>query len=365
MSAARTVLFFIAIACCTLSGVSPAKSAPGKIRLLVVSSYHRDYAWSRDTHRGFCDAMLKFGYFENAGQASEYLKHDGVETSRVIVKKLWMDSKRKSARSDLARSAQTIYKAAREFQPHLIFLADDEAGEFVGRQFLDTKTPMVFWGFNDSPVKYSLVDTAARPGHNVTGVYQSGYYLETLRLLMALSPGVKTIAVLTDETVSGRTHSKALQYLALNGELPVALVDTVATNDYEVWKAKALELQSRVDAFYVVSFAGLKNGKGVAVPVRDVAAWYVSSITIPEATRGHYVREGLLCAADDSGYKQAYEAVGIAHDILEKGAVPATYPARTPSRGALMVNRARAASLGIVLTPQMGIEDLIDEGARQ
>ena len=63
---------------------------------------------------------------------------------------------------------------------------------------------MVFWGFNDSPVKYGLVETAERPGHNVTGVYESGYYVESLQFLKRLAPQVKTIAVLSDKTVSGQ-----------------------------------------------------------------------------------------------------------------------------------------------------------------
>jgi ABC-type uncharacterized transport system substrate-binding protein len=221
----------------------------------------------------------------------------------------------------------------------------------------------VFWGFNDSPVKYDLVETAERPGHNVTGVYQSGYYLETLQLLKSIAPRVRTIAVLADETVSGRTHHKAISYLHQRGELPVALAEIVATSDFEAWKAKTLELQKKVDAFYVVSLAGLKNKNGAAVSIQDAVAWYRANVTIPEATRGHYVKEGLLCAADDSGYKQALEAVSMAHDILAKGAKPATTATRTPSRGAFMVNRSRAEALGIALTPEMGIEELVDGGS--
>ena len=58
----------------------------------MVSSYLKDYLWSQETNEGFCAAMLKFGYFDNKDQADKYTKNDYVETSRVIIKKLWMDA---------------------------------------------------------------------------------------------------------------------------------------------------------------------------------------------------------------------------------------------------------------------------------
>lgn len=358
----QLVLLLIGCLFLTPAAFCGQKKPAGKIRILVVSSYHREYVWSQDTHRGFCAAMLKLGYFDNDNQAAEFTRNDTVETSRIIVKKLWMDAKRKSTKAELEASGLMIYKVARAFRPDLVFLGDDEAGEYLGRFYLDTNIPVVFWGFNDNPVKYGLIDTAERPGHNVTGVYQSGYYIESLQLLKTLVPGIKTFAVLSDETVSGRTHCKGIEYLARQGNLPLTMVETAATSDYELWKASALALQKKVDALYVVHFVGLKDKTGKSVPTTEVVKWYTSNITIPEVTRGHYVKEGLLCAADDSGYKQAYEAVGIAHDILAHGANPATYSTRTPGRGALMVNRTRAKALGIALTGSMGIEEYIEGG---
>jgi ABC-type uncharacterized transport system substrate-binding protein len=80
-------------------------------------------------------------------------------------------------------------------------------------------------------------------------------------------------------------------------------------------------------------------------------------------TERQFVEQGILCTADDSGYKQGFEAVVIAHDILRKGANPATYPPRAPKRGALIVNKQRAKMLGITLNANMGIEEIIDEAS--
>lgn len=337
-----------------------AKKSPGKTRIMVVSSYHQDYLWSQESNRGFCEAMRKFGYFASDEQAKEYTADNYVETPRVIVKKMWMDAKRKAGRVELAKIAGEITAAIRTFRPHLIFLGDDEAGNYIGSQFLDTAIPVVFWGFNDSPVKYGLVDTAERPGHNVTGVYQSGYYLESMQLLTKLVPEARTVAILTDDSPSGRAHQKGVEFLARKNALPLKLTEAVATNSYEQWQRKALELQNRADAFFVAQYSALKNEKGDHIANTEVARWYRENIRIPEATLGFFVRHGLLCGADDSGYNQAYEAVEIAQEILTKGKNPATYPTRTPKRGALLVNRERARMLGIVLTERMGIEEYVD-----
>jgi ABC-type uncharacterized transport system substrate-binding protein len=358
----KKIIFALLIGFC-MASVSPGEDIKKtrKARLFVVSSYHREYLWSRDTTKGFCDAMLRFGYFDNQQQADEYVRVDAVETSRVIVKKMWMNAKRNSRKSDLEEMSLKIYGVAKAFGPDLIFLGDDDAAEYIGKKFLDSKIPVVFWGINNTPLKYGLVDDANRPGHNVTGVYQSGYYVESLQLLKAIVPRVKTIAVLSDATVTGRSNSKEIEYLDRTNTLPVKLVEVVLTNDFEIWKSKAQELQTRVDAFLIAQYSGLKDAAGKYVPPEEVAKWYADHISIPEAADiRSFVEQGMLCGADDSGYNQAFEAVEIAHDILSKGAHPATYPTHAPKRGALMVNTKRAKALGITLMPNMGIEEFID-----
>ena len=357
----RTLFILFIGLCMTSAGYSVPKDGSGKIRILVVSSYHREYRLSQESNEGLCAAMFKFGYFDNREQAAEYTKNDYVETSKAIVKKLWMDSKRKSSKLAKKNASIKIYKIALDFNPDLIFLGDDNAAEYIGKKFLDSKVPIIFWGVNNTPVKYGLVDRQDRPGHNVTGVYQSGYYVESLELLKSIAPDVKTFAILSDNTPSGRSHLKKIKYFAHQGSLPVRLVETVSTNDYEQWKSKALEIQKSVDAFFLAQYSGLKDEAGNYVPTEKLAEWYTTHIKIPEAAGFEFfIEEGMLCGADDSHYNQGYEAVVIAHDILANGADPAVYPPYAPKRGGLMVNKKRAEMLGIKLTEDMGIEEYLE-----
>ncbi len=354
-------LLLLALNICFFS--STVFAAPA-IRIMVVDSYHPEYLWSQHINEGFCDALLAHGYLDNKEQVATYNSNNLVETPKVVVKKLWMDTKRKKEKDEIAQIMVRFSKIIREFKPDLIFLGDDNAANYIGNQFLDTQIPIVFWGVNHTPVKYGIVDNAERPGHNVTGVYQTTYYAESLDFLKKIVPTIKNFAILSDDTTTGRVHTKAINHLHRTGRIPLKLVETVSTNDYELWKKKALELQDKVDAFFIAQYSGLKDKNNKPVPDLETANWYLNNIKIPE-TAGfrHRVVHGMLCAADDSGYSQGYEAVVIANDILANGADPATYPPRTPKRGPLMVNKQRAKMLGITLTQEMGIEEYIEKAA--
>ena len=237
--------------CLASVGYGASKKATEKKRLLVVSSYHRAYPWSQETNEGFCEALLKYGYLDDKSQIVEYTRHDYVESSRAVIKKLWMDTKRKGSKEEMAGATSKITQIAKNFKPDLIFLGDDNAAGYIGNQFLDTEIPVVFWGVNKTPVKYGLVDSLDRPGHNVTGVVQTGYYAESLKLLKAIVPGVKTFAILNDQTSSGRAHYKAIEHLVRKGTIPLKLIERISTDRYDVWKRKAMELQKKVDAFFI------------------------------------------------------------------------------------------------------------------
>ncbi len=339
-----------------------AQAEPRKLRFFVVSSYHREYLYSQETNKGFCAAMLQFGYLDTPQQAERYTKNDYIESSKAIIQKAWMDTKRKNSKPEMEAAAMQITQAIKAFEPDLLFLGDDNAANYIGNQFLDTEIPIVFWGINNTPVKYGLVDRPEHPGHNVTGVVELGYYEETLQLLKTLVPHVKTFAILSDESETGRSHVKAIESLAREGKLPLEWVETVSTGQFSVWKQKALELQEKVDAFFVAQYTVLKDEQEQYISAEEVTKWYLTHIHIPEAARsGQFIKNGMLCTANDPSSNQGFNAVVIAHDLLTKGMNPATYPTVIRKGGTIAVNVQRAKALGITLTPQMGIQEYVRE----
>ncbi len=355
MTVSRVVLILLL----SMGAASGALAIKHKKRIFVVSSYHPEYLWSQSTQRGLTRAMLDYGYLDNPAQAQQFTENDYIESSRAVVRKAWMDTKRKNGPTDIARATTRIMAAIEEFEPDLVLLGDDNAANFIGNQLLDTPTPVVFWGINGLPLKYGLVDSMDAPGHNVTGVWQAGYHRESVELLHRLAPEARTFAILSCDSVTTRPKIKQIQALARDGKLPLELVDVVATNSFSEFKARALDLAERVDAFFVLNHDTMRDDEGRHVDMLVVGKWYLENIRKPEASHeDQFVREGMLLTANDSGFNQSYEAFEMAYDILEQGLNPGRMRTKTPPRGPLMVNRKRAEALGISLE---GKADFIDE----
>jgi ABC-type uncharacterized transport system substrate-binding protein len=337
----------------------PVIAEPAKKRIYVVSSYHREYLWSQSTHEGLVKAMLDYGYLDVAAQGEVLAREDRVESSRTLVRKAWMDTKRKRSPGDIAASTDRIMREIEAFQPDLVLLGDDNAANYIGNQLLDTEIPVVFWGINGLPLKYGLVDSMDAPGHNITGVWQAGYHKESIELLHKLVPDARTFAILACDSESTRPKIKQIMALAAAGQLPLELVDVVRTNSLSEFKARTLALAKRVDAFFVLNHDTLVDEAGNHVDMLSVGRWYLENVRKPEASHeDQFVREGMLLTANDSGFNQGYEAFEMAYDILNHGLNPGNMRTRTPARGPLMVNRIRAQMLGIALA---GRTDVIDE----
>ncbi len=349
---------------CVTGMVPVSYGEEGKLRIFVVSSYHREYLWSQDTNKGLCAALRDFKFLDNDQQAGEYTKNDLVETARVVIKKAWMDTKRRNKKDEIAVTTAGIVSDIRAFKPDLVLLGDDNATNFIGAYLVNTAVPVVFWGVDFNPLAYGYLDSKEHPGHNVTGVYQSGYFKEALETLKKLYPDIKTFAILSDGSETGRAKSREIARLAQEGQLPLQLADQAATNSFSEWQDKAQELAGRVDAFFVVNHGTLKDDKGAAVDSLQAGAWYLAHIKRPEASpEKQFVQEGMLLTVDDSGYKQAYEAGRMADMILHQKKAPADIAVIAPTRGAVIVNQQRAAMLGVNVTGQAYIEEFIAKAA--
>ena len=197
----------------TATGVHAAADTPRK-RIFIVSSYHKTYIWSQSTQKGVNAAMLKFGYLDNEQQAQKLVQTDSVESSKAVIRKEWMDTKRKDSRADMANATTRILAQIQAFKPDLVLLGDDNAAKYIGGQLLDSPIPVVFWGINGLPLKYGLVDSMDAPGRNVTGVWQTGYHKESLDLLKRMVPTAKTFAILACDSESARPNVKMIEQLA-------------------------------------------------------------------------------------------------------------------------------------------------------
>jgi ABC-type uncharacterized transport system substrate-binding protein len=308
-----------------------------------------------------CAALSEAKMFDHQEQIAEFNKKDYLETSSMVIQKSWMDTKRKYSKEEIAQSVERIISDIAAFNPDIILLGDDNAANYIGNQFIDTGIPIVFWGINGLPVKYGLLESVERPGHNVTGVYQAGYLKENVEYLKKLVPGIKTMAVLSDDSETGRSKAKELEQLAKENQLPVEIMAVVITNSFSEWKQEALKLGKEADSFFILNHNTLKDDKGKPVDQMQVGRWYLENIKKPDcAHEKQFAKEGILLVVDDSGYKQAFEAMHIGLSILKDGRNPADIPVQAPARGPIIINRQRAKMLGINTNQYDFIEEYID-----
>ena len=332
-------------------------------RIAIISSYHPEFLWTAETHQGVIKALLEKNYLNNQGEADQYTRNDYLKNDKIVMKKWWMDSKRKNTLPEIQREMTRIVNELERFDPDIILTGDDNATNYIGNYYVDSPTPLVFWGVNGNPMKYGLLDSLVKPGRNITGVYQEGYIKESVLFLKELLPQVKTMTILADESVTSRAKVKKITRLSNSGELPIQVITTIVSNDLESWKEQALHAASYTDAFYMLNHNTLKDKNENPVNSMDIGAWYLNNIKKPEISdEEHFIIEGMLAAVSDSGVRQGYKAMNIAIRIIE-GESPSSIPVKAPKRGDYIVNRERAKMLGIYkkIKHKKSIESWIDE----
>ncbi len=108
---------------------APPPASDDKLRLLVISSYHREYLWSQDTQHGLVDALLQFSYLDSPSQGDVLTSDDQVTSSRAVIHKLWMNTKHKNSAAEIRESIISITGYIEQFQPDLVLLIKTATNE--------------------------------------------------------------------------------------------------------------------------------------------------------------------------------------------------------------------------------------------
>lgn len=142
-------------------------------RILYVMSYHSPWRWT--------DGQLE-GFKEGLGDAPAEFRS------------VALDSKRNSDPVTIAARAEQAAALIDAWQPDLIYTSDDDAQKYVASRYVNSTTPIVFSGVNNPPQQYGF-----RNSENVTGVLEHEHFVESVRLLQAIVPGVRKLAVVFDD----------------------------------------------------------------------------------------------------------------------------------------------------------------------
>jgi putative tryptophan/tyrosine transport system substrate-binding protein len=250
----------------------------------------------------------------------------------IAVEQLWGEG-------NLERLRQLIAKAVADKVDLLVAIGH---AAFPAKEA--TKTiPIVALSLESDPVADGLVQSLARPGGNITGVFLNAPELSVkhLQLLKEIAPEIVRVGVLSQPAVSDHqlavvkaqagNHGAAVTHLPFNGTQDVeAISATIATD-----KLQAL----------LVLPSPLVNGASPTIAAMALQA-RIPSISIFRAFSEH---GGLV----HYGPKlvDMFSRAGLLTDRILRGTKPADLAVEQPVRFEMAINLKSAATLGLTIPP--------------
>ncbi|MEC5397178.1 ABC transporter substrate-binding protein [Uliginosibacterium sp. H1] len=318
----RWALSFLAIVATdqALAADAPAATSSRPLRVFHVMSFDSPWRWTDGQLEGF-----------KKGLGSDV---------KVEYRVFQMDVKRNSTHEAKEKKGQEARAIIDEWKPDLVYTSDDDAQTYVTKHYANTKLPFVFSGMNKTPADHGLQGAS-----NIAGVLEQEHFVETVKLLQAINPKVKRLAVIGDDAphwapVIERIRTRMAQ---LPGSTLVA-VDIVKT--FDEYKAKLQSYPQVADAVVQLGVFTIKDNNGAAVKYQDILRWTAENSKLPDVSfwidRIHY---GVLAAVTVSEREQGLAAGKLARSILVDKATPSSLPMKPTLKGTPSLSLARAKAL--------------------
>lgn len=296
-------------------------AAKPSYKILYVMSYHSPWRWTDGQFDGFKAAM--------AGAQAEYQVFQ-------------MDTKQNSTPAAKERKGREARALIESWKPDLVYTSDDDVQEYVAAHYLNQGLPFVFSGVNKEPKAYGFAGSK-----NITGVVEQEHFVESVRLLQQVAPGVKRIAAVFDDAqMWDPVMARMREGLKQLPGVQIVAWDSIRT--WEEFQRKMREYPSKADAVALVGIFNFKDAAGKNVPYQDVLKWTAENSTLPDiafwADRVHF---GTLAAVTVSEREQGLAAGRIARAILVEGKSPASFAMSPTVKGLPVISLARANKLGL------------------
>ena len=315
----------LAVLAATLFGHAPTATAQTvakpPYKILYVMSYHSPWRWTDGQLDGFKAAMN--------GAPAEYRVYQ-------------MDTKQNSTPAAKERKGREARALIESWKPDLVYTSDDDVQEFVAVHYLNQGLPFVFSGVNKDPKAYGFTGSK-----NITGVLEQEHFVESVRLLQQVAPGVRRlVAVFDDAQMWDPVMARMRAGLQQIPDVQIVAWDSIRT--WEEYQRKMKAYPAMADAVALVGIFNFKDAAGQNVPYQDVLKWTAENSTLPDigfwADRVHF---GTLAAVTVSEREQGLAAGRIARAILVEGRSPSSFGMSPTVKGLPVISLARANKLGL------------------
>lgn len=313
----------------SVRGAAEADKARGQgYKIYVLHSYSEELSGVQENNKGIFSA----------------LDGEGGIKGRYQTKSFYMDSKRNNSEEYLNAVSSRVLAEIASFKPDVLITVDDTAAVHVGKKLLGSSLPVVMCDINGDPVEDGLVKSYQSPGFNITGVIERQNYAEIYKLARRLTPPVKKICFISDDSEIARIEVR--EFLRVFRDIAIP-AEKYLSNSWEGWKNAILQNQKAGTIIIPFLFYTLKDESGRTMPQDEVIAWLLANSKVPEyGGTSFQVKDGFLASVSTHAGAQGYEAGRLAMRIL-RGESAAALPIMLPQVGSIDINMERAKMLKV------------------
>lgn len=286
-------------------------------KLLIISSYHPDYAWDISYNQGVL-SQLK-GHHE--------------------ISRFYLDTKRlpRERFDQQAADALAFYHKVR---PDWVLLSDDNAINYLAHPIADAGTPVVFLGMNENPRHKELLGRK-----NVTGVLERPLLKRNIQEMSRMMGGLDKVLVLFDSSDVSLASVDDEFRTQTNLNIGQTQVTIELIGNYPLWQKRLQESKEQgYQAIFIGLYHTLTDAQGRHVSENEVLDWSNHHAPLPlfcfwEFTVGQGKAAGGLVL---DGREQGMMAAGLLNAIMD-GARPESISPRAAQRGKYVFSRSELA----------------------
>lgn len=321
-----------------------AQASPVK-RVFIVHSYEKGHICGQPQHDGAIAALDKAGW---------------VLGKNLQVQAYYMDTKRRNnTRELIIEQAELAEKEIEQFNPDVVLTVDDNAFRTIALK-ADSEQSFVFSGMNGQPEDYNQVRRfmadRARPGRNITGVYEKLHVREAIHVLSTMHE-MEQILVLDDLSPTGRAIARQVSLEIETSESRKPLPCEVKRQTIHSWEEfqetiDMINADDRIGALYLGTLL-LKDIHGKAYTAKEIIDYTIAYSRKPAIGLSYaFIKQGLY-----GGATVDFHAMGrLAGEKIAKvlnGHKAGELPIEDAPRLALVFNLKRAETLGMHIPPDI------------
>ncbi len=338
----RFTLFFVTC----LMGISlcaTAEATEKLARIMVVHSYDETDICGDPQALGVIDGLGAQGW------------HEG---ENLVRRSFYMDTKKSFTTPEAIKErGRLALDAITAFAPDVVLVLDDNAIREVmlplaGRE----NVSVVFSGMNGQPDDYNkkqqFMASAAKPGGNVTGVYEKLYVYKSLVVMKsALSQvfqGEKVVGI-TDYSPTGNAISRQFELELQGKDLPFGWEQRRVQN-FEEYKALIAELNKdeKVKAIYPAALT-LKTSQGETYTAGEILKYTMEHGVKPEMALNYYFSKIGLFGGAAVDFVAMGRLAGVKAGRILSGEKAGDLPIEDAPEYAIVFNVDRAKALDITI----------------